>query len=254
MSSNSSLVTCKILSPNNWGKRTHKIDTLTIHCTAGNCTARSLGNMFARKARKASSNYGIGYDGSVGLYVDESCTSMCSSNYNNDNRAITIEVSSSNKHPYVVSSIAYEKMIQLCVDICRRNPELKQLRWKDDKSLIGVTEKQNMTVHRWFAAKACPGEYLYSRMGQIANEVNRRLGNIANDQNGSVTGSFKVRVEVANLNIRSGPGTNYAKSATKAIPGVYTIVETKSGTGSKSGWGRLKSGAGWISLDYVKRL
>lgn len=254
MSSNSSLVNCKILSPNNWGKRTHKIDTLTIHCTAGNCTAKSLGNLFARKSRRASSNYGIGYDGSVGLYVDESCTSMCSSNYNNDNRAITIEVSSSNKEPYSVSPIAYEKMIQLCVDICRRNPGLKELRWRADKSLIGVTEKQNMTVHRWFAAKACPGEYLYSRMGQIADEVNRRLGNTANDQNGVVSGSFKVRIEASNLNIRSGPGTNYAKSAIKAIPGVYTIGETKSGAGSKSGWGRLKSGAGWVSLDYVKRL
>lgn len=254
MATNSSLVTCKILSPNNWGKRTHKIDTLTIHCTAGNCTAKSLGKMFAKKSRRASSNYGVGYDGSIGLYVDEGNTSMCSSNYNNDNRAITIEVSSSSKNPYAVSSIAYEKMIQLCVDICRRNPELKQLRWKGDKRLVGVTDKQNMTVHRWFAAKACPGEYLYSRMGQIAFEVNRRLGIVTNDQNGVVNGSFKIRISVTNLNVRSGPGTVYAKSAVKAIPGVYTIVETKPGPGSKTGWGRLKSGAGWVSLDYVKRL
>lgn len=248
--SNSSLVTYTKLSPNTWGKRTRPIDTLTIHCTAGNGTAKSIGSMFASKSRKASSNYGIGYDGTVGLYVEEANVSWCSSSYANDNRAITIEVSSSNKHPYVVTDAAYKKLIELCADISRRNPNIGKLKWKADKKLIGKTSEQNMTVHRWFAAKACPGDYLYTRMGQIASEVNKLL----DDQNGKVSGSFRVKVTVNDLNVRSGPGTNYSKRSTKAAPGVYTIVETRDGPGSKDGWGRLASGAGWISLDYTTRV
>ena len=58
-----------------------------------------------------------------------------------------------------VSDAAYRSLIALLVDICRRNG-IKRLLWKGDKSLIGQVDKQNMTVHRWFAAKACPGDWL----------------------------------------------------------------------------------------------
>jgi len=74
-----------------------------------------------------------------------------------------------------VNAKAMAGLIDLLTDICRRN-NIKQLLWKADKSLIGQVDKQNMTVHRWFAAKACPGDYLYERHGQIAAEVNKRLG------------------------------------------------------------------------------
>ena len=64
---------------------------------------------------------------------------------------------------------------------------------------------------------------------------------------------FKVKVAISDLNIRKGPGTNYAR--TKYIPvGVYTIIEVQSGTGSDKGWGRLKSGTGWISLDFCTKV
>lgn len=93
----------------------------------------------------------------------------------NDHRAITIEVASDTTHPYAVTDAAYEGLIRLLVDICKRNPGIRRLRWLGDKSLVGETDKQNMTVHRWFAYKSCPGDYLYERHSAIAEEVNRRL-------------------------------------------------------------------------------
>jgi hypothetical protein len=134
-----------------------------------------LGNVFAPTSRQASSNYGIGYDGKIGMYVEEKDRSWCSSSSSNDNRAITIEVASDTEHPYVVNDKAYAALIELLVDICKRN-DIKELKWKGDKSLIGQVDKQNMTVHRWFANKSCPGDYLYERHGAIAEAVNKKLG------------------------------------------------------------------------------
>lgn len=171
----SSLVNHIQISPNRTSPRKNVIDTITIHCTAGQCSVESLGQWFLKTSPKPSSaNYGIGKDGRIGLYVDENDRSWCSSSKENDNRAVTIEVSSDNFHPYAVSSQAYSSLIDLCTDICRRNgiPELK---WRADKSLIGRVALQNMTVHRWFAAKACPGDYLYNRHTEIAHRVNQKL-------------------------------------------------------------------------------
>jgi hypothetical protein len=151
------------------------IDTISIHCMAGNLSVESCGSLFADSSRKASSNYGIGSDGRIALYVDEANRSWCTSSSSNDNRAITIEVANSEaKDPWPVSDAAYNALIELLVDICQRN-NIKALLWKGDKSLIGQVDKQNMTVHRWFAAKACPGDWLYSRHGKIAEAVNKRL-------------------------------------------------------------------------------
>jgi hypothetical protein len=171
---NSPLVTYKKISPNKTKNRNHKIDTITIHCVVGQVTAKTLGGIFASSARQASSNYGVGYDGSIGMYVEEKDRSWCSSSSANDHRAITIEVASDTKAPYAVTDKAYDALIELVADICKRN-DIKELKWKADKSLIGQVDKQNMTVHRWFANKSCPGEYLYNRMGDIANKVNAKL-------------------------------------------------------------------------------
>lgn len=173
--SNSPLVSYTKLSPNHSGKRNHVIDTITIHCMAGNASVETCGALFANPSRKASSNYGIGSDGRIALYVDEANRSWCSSSSSNDNRAITIEVANNGGAPdWPVSDKAYAALLDLLTDICRRN-RIKKLLWRGDKSLIGQVDKQNMTVHRWFAAKACPGDYLYNRHGQIAAEVNKRL-------------------------------------------------------------------------------
>ena len=172
---NSSLATYKKISPNKTRNRTHEIDTITIHCIVGQWTAKQGCDYFAKSSSKASCNYVVGKDGSIGLCVEEKDRSWCSSNASNDHRAITIEVASDTSHPYAVTDKAMEALIKLCADVCKRNG-IKELKWKADKSLIGKVNLQNMTVHRWFKAKACPGEYLYSRHGYIANEVNKLLG------------------------------------------------------------------------------
>ncbi len=302
---NSKLVNYTRISPNRSVNRNHKIDTVSIHCVVGQCSVETLGSIFASSSKEASSNYGIGYDGRVGLYVEEKDRSWCTSSSSNDNRAITIEVASDTYHPYRVKDVAYKSLIKLLVDICKRNG-IKELKWKADKSLIGQVDKQNMTVHRWFANKSCPGNYLYNLHGQIAKEVNTQLGlgtsstpkktlyrvrkswkdvksqkgafyDLSNakkcaDQNNGYsvfdesgkavytskatnsTNSFKVQISISDLNIRKGPGTNYATTGKFTGKGVFTIVETKQGTGSTKGWGKLKSGAGWIALDYAKKI
>lgn len=172
--SNSPIVSHTNISPHRTSPRNHKIDTVTIHCAVGQCTVESLGAHFAAPERKASANYGIGYDGRVGMYCEESDRSWCSSSGSNDNRAVTIEVASDTFYPYAVTEEAYESLIELLVDICKRN-EIDQLRWLADPTLVGQTDLQNMTAHRWFAPTECPGDYLFERFGDIAGRVNERL-------------------------------------------------------------------------------
>ena len=260
--SNSPLVNYTKLSPCKNSPRNHVIDTITIHCMAGNMTVESCGALFSKYSRQTSSNYGIGSDGRIALYVNESDRSWCTSSRSNDNRAITIEVANDGgaETGWHVSDKAYTSLINLLVDICKRN-NIPELRWKADKNLIGQVDKQNMTVHRWFAAKACPGDYLYNAHGAIAEEVNKRLGVSESskpvNQNEPVSEPFKpfvVQVNINNLNIRKGPGTNYAKTGNFTGKGRFTIVETAEGPGSSAGWGKLKSGAGWISLSIAKKI
>lgn len=174
--SNSPLVNYTKISQNKSSPRNHKIDTVTIHCVVGQCSVETLGNVFAPTSRQASSNYGIGYDGRIGMYVEEKDRSWCSSNAANDNRAITIEVASDTKEPYAVNAKAYAALIDLLVDICKRNG-IKALVWSTNKAdRVNHKNGCNMTVHRDYANKSCPGTYLYERHAQIASEVNKRLG------------------------------------------------------------------------------
>jgi hypothetical protein len=174
--SNSPLVSYTKISPNKSSPRNHKIDTVTIHCVVGQCSVETLGNVFAPTSRQASSNYGVGVDGRIGMYVEEKDRSWCSSNAANDNRAITIEVASDTKEPYAVNAKAYAALIDLLVDICKRNG-IKELVWSTNKAdRVNHKNGCNMTVHRDYANKSCPGTYLYERHAQIASEVNKRLG------------------------------------------------------------------------------
>ena len=245
--SNSPLVVYTKISPHKSHPRNHKIDTITIHCMAAPLSIESCGNVF--QTRQASSNYGIGPDGRIGLYVDEADRSWATSNKDNDNRAVTIEVACEKTHPYKVTDAAYNALVNLLVDICKRNGIAKLL-WRGDKSLIGQVDKQNMTVHRWFANKACPGDYLYNLHGQIADAVNLRLEGKKN-QSASKAGSgvpFKVRVDIDNLPIRKGPGKTYPKTGKVTGKGKFTIVKVK------NDFGFLKSGQGWINLKRVTRV
>lgn len=323
--SNSPLVSYTKISPNKNSPRNHAIDTITIHCVVGQCSVETLGNIFAPTSRQASSNYGIGYDGKIGMYVEEKDRSWCSSNAANDNRAITIEVASDTSEPYAVNAKAYAALIDLVTDICKRNG-IKKLVWSTNKNeRVNHLNGCNMTVHRDYANKSCPGTYLYERHGDIAKQVNARLGAASDTttpstpttptkvkagdviklksgatyisgqsipnwvinstlyareirrngdivfstlKTGAITGvvspsqlvgstssgstpnttKYLVKVTTDALNIRKGPGTNYLVTGCIRDRGVYTIVETS------GNWGRLKSGAGWICLDYVSKI
>ena len=332
--SNSSLISYTKLSPNHSGKRTKKIDTVTIHCMAGQLSVESCGALFAKSSRQASSNYGIGPDGRIALYVDEGNRSWCTSSNANDQRAVTIEVASDATHPYAVRDKAYDALLDLVTDICKRNG-IKKLAWSTNKNTrVNHLNGCNMTVHRDYAAKACPGDYLYNLQDEIAAEVNRRLGTSGSTtpSTGGSTGtaaadikvgdvveftgskhyvsatatsassckpgkakvtaiakgkahpyhliavsgggstvygwtdaadiktsssstatSYLVKVTTDVLNIRKGPGTNYGTNGAIRDQGTYTIVAESDGPGA-SKWGKLKSGAGWISLDYAKKV
>ena len=306
---NSAMVAYTKLSPNHSGHRAHSIDRITPHCVVGQLSAESICDCFPA-GRDASCNYGIGSDGRVSLCVEEKNRSWCSSSSANDQRAVTIECASDKTEPYTMNSAVYAALIKLCTDICKRNGKKKLLWFADkDKSLNYAPKSDEMvlTVHRWFANKSCPGNWLYARLGDLAEKVTTALGGTGQTPTSGGTvwyrvrkswadsksqlGAFKelanaktcvdkhpgysvfdesgkaiyptaapapqvpflVRVAISNLNIRKGPGTNYNR--TQYIPvGTYTIVEVASGKGSDSGWGKLKSGAGWISLDFCTRI
>lgn len=319
---NSSLVSYTKLSPNHSGQRKHSIDRITPHCVVGQCSVETLGNIFLPTSRQASCNYGIGVDGRVGMYVEEKNRSWCSSSSTNDQRAVTIECASDTTEPYAFKDVVYQKLIALCVDICKRNGK-KKLLWLGDKdktlSYSPKSDEMVLTVHRWFANKSCPGNWMYARMSDLAERVTAQLsgdtqaggtsteypekltsgyyrvrktwsdsktqkgaykilsnakkcadtnpGYSVFDVNGvniytsktttpaaTADVPFLVQVSISDLNIRKGPGTDYQKTGRFTGKGVFTIVEVKSGKGSTAGWGRLKSGAGWISLDYAAKI
>lgn len=259
--SNSSLVTCTQISPNKNSPRNHAIDRITIHCFVGQVTAKRGCEVFQPTSKQASCNYVVGYDGSIGLCVDEGDRSWCSSSSSNDNRAVTIETASESVAPYKVTDKAYSALLDLVTDICRRNGKTKILWFGDKDKTLAYTPKAGeiaMTVHRWFSPKSCPGDYLYNLHYEIASEVNKRLsggsastGTSSFGTSGSIQTAvnYTVKVTATNLNIRSGPGTNYESKGFIA-PGVYTIVAEADGPGATK-WGKLKSGVGWISIDYV---
>ena len=176
---NSSLVSYTKLSPNHSGQRTHSIDRITPHCVVGQCSVETLGNIFLPASRQASSNYGIGVDGRIGMYVEEKNRSWCSSSAANDQRAVTIECARDNTEPYAFKDVVYQRLIELCTDICKRNGKTKLL-WLGDKAkTLNYTPKSDemvLTVHRWFANKSCPGNWMYARMGDLASKVTAALG------------------------------------------------------------------------------
>ena len=180
--SNSPLIDCKVISPNKNRPRNHAIDRLTPHCVVGQLSAEAIGSCFAPVSRQASCNYGIGYDGRVALICDEGDRSWCSSSPSNDHRAITIECASDKEHPYAMNSVVYEKLILLCADICRRYGKKKVLWLGSKEAALAYQPKADemvLTAHRWFAAKACPGDWLYSRYGELAERINQLLGSDA---------------------------------------------------------------------------
>lgn len=215
--SNSSLVNYTKISPNRTSPRNHKIDRITIHHMAGNLTVEQCGNVFAPSSRQASANYGIGNDGRVGMYVEEKDRSWCSSNSANDHRAVTIEVANSaTGEPWPVSDKALNKLVDLCVDICKRNG-IPKLVYTGDTS-------GNLTMHRWFAPTGCPGTYLASKFPWIAEQVNKRLnGNQSSGNNQSASGElYRIRKSWSDAKSQIGAYRNL-ESAKKECKEGYSV-------------------------------
>ena len=208
--SNSSLVNYTRISPNSNNPRKYPITKITIHHVAAVASVEGLGSVFASAARQASANYGIGSDGRVGLYVDEANRAWTSSNRENDEMAVTIEVSNSQKGGnWPVSDKVLAKLIDLVTDICQRNG-IEKLNYTGDKS-------GNLTRHNMFAATACPGPYLQSKFPYIAEEVNKRLSAHKEDDN-------TYRVIVENLSADAAEDLNEYLTA-KGLAGTVQIME-----------------------------
>lgn len=172
--SNSPLVVYTKLSPN-YSSRIRSsnpdgiISRITIHHMAGNLSIETCASVFSGKSRQASSNYGVGSDGRIGLYVEEKNRAWTSSSAENDSRAVTMEVANNSGAPnWSVSDKALAATIDLCEDICRRNNIGKLI-------YTGKLEGSNLTKHQWFASTACPGPYLGGKFAYIADQVNARL-------------------------------------------------------------------------------
>nr|DAL90518.1 MAG TPA: CW7 repeat protein [Caudoviricetes sp.] len=196
--SNSPLVSYTKLSPNHSGQRTHAVDRITPHCVVGQCSVETLGNIFASTSRQASCQYGIGVDGRVGMYVEEKNRSWCSSSNANDQRAITIECASDATHPYAFNNTVYAKLIELCTDICKRYGKTKLLWFGDKTKTLNYEPASNemvLTVHRWFANKSCPGDWMYARMGDLASKVTAKLGGSAGGTETSADNQVLYRVQ-----------------------------------------------------------
>jgi len=227
--SNSSLVNYTRLSPCNSGTRTKPICRITPHCVVGQASVEQMGEWFQNKKRETAPNYGIGADGRVGLYVNESDRSWCSggdrkvlgqSGSLNDQYAVTIECASDNENPYTMRDVVYNKLIALCVDICQRNGKKKLLFLETPEKTLKYEPKADemlLTAHFWFnSRKSCPGPWLYSRFGQLADEVTKRL------QGDSKPTGTLYRVQIGAFGSRPNAVT-YAEQAEKK--GFPTIIK-----------------------------
>ena len=225
--SNSRLVDYTKISPNS-SARTGKISKITIHHMAGNLSVETCGEVFQNTSRQASSNYGVGTDGRIGLYVDESRRAWTSSNRDNDNIAVTIEVANDGGAPdWHVSDKALESTVALCVDICQRNG-IAKLNFTGDKS-------GNLTMHKYFSNTECPGKYLGGKFPYIAEEVNRRLSaggtvtetpNTPKEETAVSGGSVGVlyRVQVGAYNSKSWAEKQVQKIKAAGFSDVYIAV------------------------------
>jgi len=238
--SNSPLIQGKLYSPNHSGRRNQKISKIAIHHTAGVINGWPLARIFVPRSRQASANYCLGSDGKIILGVDEANRAWTTSSGWCDNRAVTIEVGNSTGAPkWLVSDAVLARLIDLVYDICKRN------------GIYPCTYTGNtngtLVMHKWFAQTSCPGPYLSTKFGYIANEVTKRL---AKDRGASSKTSKTTptvyQVTVPALNVRAGASTNSAIKTVVHKGERYTIV------GKSGKWGKLKSGVGYIYLDYAK--
>ncbi len=276
---NSPLVVYTKFSPNHSGLRTRPIDRITPHCVVGQLSVEELGDIFAPEERAASSHYGIGPDGRVAMYVKEKNRSWCSSSEANDQRAVTIECASDLRHPYAMNGVVFATLVDLCVDICRRNEKTKLLWLRNKRRTLAYDPAPNemvLTVHRWFAKTRCPGDWLYYRLGALARQVTDRLIDSSLSKEDTAKGvkpfffgfggllkksspapknpnAYRVKVMMYVLNVHKAPTADSEITATIEDFGVYTVIAESAGKGA-SRWGKLENGLGWIALENTLKL
>lgn len=246
--SNSPLVVYTKLSPNHSGQRTHSIDRITPHCVVGQLSAESICGCFISTSRQASCNYGIGTDGRISMSVEEKNRSWCSSSRENDQRAVTIECASDKTAPYAFNDAVYASLVNLCVDICQRNGKSKLLWLGDkDKTLAYAPKSDEMvlTVHRWFANKSCPGDWLYNRLGNLAAEVTKRLTGGSTDTGKVDVPSDGKTLYIVQTGAFSKRSNADAWAAKLKAAGYDAFITTKSGTAA----GTAKKSAAEIAKE-----
>ncbi len=237
--SNSPLVQYTRISPNSNNPRNNKIKKITIHHMAGVLSVETCGRIFANSKRQASSNYAIGSDGRIAMYVEEKNRSWCSSNANNDHQAITIEVSNSkNGGNWEVSDYVISRLIELCVDICKRN-DIERLNYTGDAS-------GNLTRHNMFANTACPGPYLQSKFLYIAEQVNKQLEKQDTPAPKPTTNTtYKVgdKVKFTGVLYRDSLGNGAGQSRTNLDATIYLVKP-----GRKCPY-NINNGLGWVRAE-----
>lgn len=175
---NSSLVTYTNISKNTYGKRTHTIDTLIPHVIVGQCTTKRATDIFSGKGYKWSCNYALGMEGGCGLVLPEEFASICTSNKGVDERAITFEIASDTFAPYKITNAALTTLINLMADIMKRYGKNKLVFIADkakNKAYEPKANEMKISCHRFYAAKACPGDYIFGLESAIADRVNQIL-------------------------------------------------------------------------------
>lgn len=224
--SNSSLVCYTGLSPNHSGARTHSIDRITPHCVVGQLDCETICACFPA-GRNASCNYGIGKDGRISLCVEEKNRSWCTSSNANDQRAVTIECASDKIEPYTMTDAVYRSLIKLCVDICRRNGKNKLIWFGDKDKSLNYNPASNeiiITVHRWFANKSCPGDWLYSKLDNLAKEVTSELCGPSQPKDKPANGTT-YRVQCGAFSVKANADNMFADIKSKGFDAFITQVD-----------------------------
>lgn len=213
------------------GRNGYKIKKVTVHHMAGVLTAKQCGNIFQDPNRIASSNYGIGKSGEIGLYVNEKDTSYADSNLKSNRTSVTIECSNSETGgDWKVSDKVLNKLIELISDIFKRNGIAKAIKG------------ETVTWHSMYSQTECPGDYLRSKMDYICEEVNKKLGNTSDVNEENVDITVTVTHEKG-LNLRKEATINSEIISAFAKGTELKIYEIK------ENWGRTDGG--WVCLDYT---